>query len=172
MEVSGGTGPYLYRWEALNGSCHILSGQGTPKVKISTTFTITELKVTITDAYGCTTVCTLRVDCTIRDVETIVTDDTGDNESGISLRNLASEYQLRPNPTSAQVVLDYHVETAGIIQVNIVDGLGKLVYDKKFSASKGYNSETLSTDHLKSGIYLVTIINADKIRTLQLVKVN
>jgi hypothetical protein len=54
VDVTGGSGEYTYYWEVLNGSCHIISGQGTSQLKISIAFKTLQLKLTVADANGCT----------------------------------------------------------------------------------------------------------------------
>ena len=170
--VVGGDGPYTYNWEILNGFCHIIGGQGTPTVQISISFKTLYLKVTITDARGCKTECVIEVECTLDGPSIVVVEpDPVDISSPVTQFNLIEDYSLRPNPTSSQVYLEFDSQMTEDITVNISNQFGKVVYHKKMNSIKGFNSQLLETSNLPSGLYQVSLISSDKIKTLQLIKV-
>lgn len=170
--VTGGQAPYTYDWEILNGWCHILGGQHTPTVQISISFKTLYLKVKVTDARGCSTECYVEVDCSLDNPGINVVDpNVIDNSSTIGQLNVINDYTLRPNPTSAQVYLDFESKLAEKVTINVTDNFGKLVYTKKVTTVKGFNTELLETNHLPVGLYQVSLISSDKLKTLQLIKV-
>lgn len=174
VNVTGGTAPYTYYWEILNGWCHIIGGQNTPTVQISISFKTLHLKVTVTDANGCTTTCYVDVDCTL--------DNPGINDGNtepvdvdilkpIGQLNTISDISLRPNPTSSQVYLEFESALSEGVVVNISDQFGKVVLSRKLTSTKGFNSQLFETNTLTAGLYQVSLISSDKIKTLQLIKV-
>lgn len=172
VNITGGEGPYTYHWEILNGWCHIVAGQNTPTVQVSISFKTLYLKVTVTDARGCTTECLIEVECTLEDPGIVVTNpDPVDVSKPVSQYNLIEDYSLRPNPTSSQVYLEFESNLSEDITVNISDQFGKVVYTRKLSSIKGFNSDLLETNNLPAGLYQVSLISSDKIKTLQLIKV-
>jgi len=172
VNVTGGDGPYYYNWEILNGFCHIVAGQNTPTVQISISFKTLFLKVTVTDSRGCQTQCVIEVDCTLDGSTIVVVDpELVDISKPVVPENLIEDYTLRPNPTSSQVYLEFDADAAEEITVNISNQFGKPVYHKKMNCSKGFNSQLLETSSLPSGLYQVSLISSDKLKTLQLIKV-
>ncbi|HPB52712.1 MAG TPA: T9SS type A sorting domain-containing protein, partial [Saprospiraceae bacterium] len=129
-------------------------------------------KVKVTDARGCSTECYVEVDCSLDNPGINVVDpNVVDNSSTIGQLNVINDYTLRPNPTSAQVYLDFESKLAEKVTINVTDNFGKLVYTKKVTTVKGFNTELLETNHLPVGLYQVSLISSDKLKTLQLIKV-
>ncbi|MEL6988187.1 MAG: hypothetical protein AAGK97_10185, partial [Bacteroidota bacterium] len=60
---TGGTGPYTYTWDVLAGECLIESGQGTEEIEFYMGFNDAIITVTIVDANGCSTTCTVTIEC-------------------------------------------------------------------------------------------------------------
>jgi len=169
----GGTGPYTYDWQAINASCHVMSGKNDPIVVIATSFGTFQLEVTVTDINGCTTTCEYTAECII-DNPSLVDSNGNDpvevHQTGkVSL--VENDYKLRPNPTSSKVYLEYDVASVQEILINITDQLGNVVYTQKANSVKGWNSELLDIDRLQAGIYNVSIISKDSFKTLSLIKV-
>jgi hypothetical protein len=52
-EVSGGIAPFTYYWEIIGESCYIQGGQKTPDIFIYIGWSPLEIRLTVTDAYGC-----------------------------------------------------------------------------------------------------------------------
>ncbi len=170
--VTGGQAPYTYDWEILNGWCHILAGQHTPTVQISISFKTLYLKVKVTDARGCSTECYVEVDCTLDNPGINVVDPhVAESGTAIGQMNIINDYTLRPNPTSSQVYVDFESKLAEKVIINVTDNFGKLVLSKKVTTVKGFNSEMLDTNNLPVGLYQVSLISSDKLKTLQLIKV-
>mgnify|MGYP002136418057 FL=1 len=174
VNVTGGTAPYTYYWEILNGWCHIIGGQNTPTVQISISFKTLHLKVTVTDANGCTTTCYVEVDCNLENPGITIVDtnpDQVDILKPIGQVNAISDISLRPNPTSSQVYLEFESALSEGVVVNISDQFGKVVLSRKLTSTKGFNSQLFETNTLTAGLYQVSLISSDKIKTLQLIKV-
>ncbi|MBK8602233.1 MAG: hypothetical protein IPN87_03715 [Saprospiraceae bacterium] len=138
--VTGGEGPYTYEWEVINGSCHIVSGQNTPTIIISISFKTLQLKVTVRDANGCVTECYLEVECTLEvPNESIVTDiDSYKTEQAVINKAKhaisATDFTMRPNPTSDMVYVEFQSTEAKIVQVRVTDQLGNMVIQRGSAA--------------------------------------
>jgi hypothetical protein len=172
-EVSGGYGPYTYKWEVVNGSCHILSGQGTPDVIISIAYKTLNMRVTITDANGCNTTCDVNVPCAIDGVDPIISGEDNSHGTSVNFGKLTDgEYVLRPNPTTSLVFVEFKSELTENVTINVTDQVGNIVLTRKVQTVKGFNSEMLNTSALASGVYMVTIISPANSKTLRLVKVD
>jgi len=175
--VTGGEGPYTYEWEVINGSCHIVSGQNTPTIIISISFKTLQLKVTVRDANGCVTECYLEVECTLEvPNESIVTDiDSYKTEQAVINKAKhaisATDFTMRPNPTSDMVYVEFQSTEAKVVQVRVTDQLGNMMIQKRISCVPGNNTELLQTDKLPSGVYNVTITDKEHIATKKLVKI-
>lgn len=61
--VRGGTEPYTYKWETVSGECLIQQTTDSPKVRVTILSDSAEVKVTIIDANGCETECTVVLEC-------------------------------------------------------------------------------------------------------------
>ncbi|MCA0335153.1 MAG: T9SS type A sorting domain-containing protein, partial [Bacteroidetes bacterium] len=173
VDVTGGSGEYTYYWEVLNGSCHIISGQGTSQLKISIAFKTLQLKLTVADANGCTSECLVNVPCSLEGVDPLVNDQDNNQDSQYKVNSLsAGDYSLRPNPTTEQVTVEFATQKAGLIKIQIMDQLGKVVLMKEIEAVKGFNSEILNTSKFVSGIYYVVISSTSILHTMRLIKMN
>src|SRR5678815_980884 len=61
--VTGGIGPFTYVWDVIGQECFIQDGQGTSGITIYVGFFDVTISLTVTDAYGCQTVCTATLEC-------------------------------------------------------------------------------------------------------------
>jgi alkaline phosphatase D len=76
---------------------------------------------------------------------------------------------LYPNPSSDFFTIQYNLEEAGQVAVQIIDNNGRLV--KKYVSVKGsgVRTERYPIDNLSSGIYFVKIVSQNKFTTQKLV---
>ncbi|MEO5906087.1 MAG: hypothetical protein ABIQ11_05140, partial [Saprospiraceae bacterium] len=61
--TSGGIAPLEYLWEVEGEKCFIQSGQGTEEITIYVGFTAVDVSLTVTDAFGCSTICQATLEC-------------------------------------------------------------------------------------------------------------
>jgi len=99
-------------------------------------------------------------DVALDKIEILSGSDEFDGQDQLTVDNPVGFVQISPNPASDFVQLDFSsvIETSG--QVLILDQLGRVVLNQSLEVLIGNNSESLSTAHLSSGIYYVSI-NAD-----------
>lgn len=167
---SGGSGNYTYAWQVLNGSCHIMGGQNDQTVDVSVSYKTLQIKVTVTDSDGCSTDCYIEAECSpIGGSSIIGSDIQGHILSSVSIAD--QKYVLRPNPALDNVYLDFSCETNEILKVQITDQLGAVVKSSIINAAKGVNTHLLNIISLKPGIYNVSVISGNEVKTLNLIKI-
>ncbi len=146
VEVTGGTMPYTYQWDANTDN--------------QTTATATDLSaaiysVTITDANGCMFVTSVAV-------------STEYNSAANEISNL-KRLELSPNPTRGEAQLLVELSEVEQIQVEVFDVSGKQVLMPQI-----YQARQLLTiidlNEEASGVYLVKVSVGLELKTLQLVK--
>ena len=170
--VTGWTGPYTYYWEILNGSCHLITGQGTPRIKISVSYLTLKVKLTVIDANGCKTECYYTADCEILP-NSLPDDQSNFADGNLDLRGQALDLvTLRPNPTSGTTFVEYDFSEAADLQITLLDNMGKPVATFNRHFDKGIGNVQIPSEDLKSGVYFVNIIGNNYRKTLKLVKIN
>ncbi len=61
--ASGGVAPYTYHWEMYDCDGILTGGQGTRTITYNAGFTTQNFRLTVTDANGCQTTCTISIPC-------------------------------------------------------------------------------------------------------------
>lgn len=78
------------------------------------------------------------------------------------------EYNLYPNPTTADFTLEFESASNGKLIVEILDNTGRLVQTKFFEITKGKNKIDYDLDIYTKGIYYVKIIGNGVVVTKKL----
>jgi len=68
---------------------------------------------------------------------------------------------LFPNPASDKITYTFFENTDGVVDVQVVDMMGKSVQWERFSVSRGYNSLRSTVDGLAAGLYYLKITRTD-----------
>jgi len=137
VTVSGGTTPYLYDWDDVNGQ---------------TTATATGLSdgsytCAVTDANGCS-ISTNIVQVTV----------------GIEDLVFAGKVRLFPNPVRDNLQLSFTLMSQEKVQTSIVNYLGKRVYFEDLgSVSAGETNLFLPMSELAAGVYTVQLLVGDQV---------
>lgn len=80
------------------------------------------------------------------------------------------EFKIYPNPSKGDINLIAEVKEAGKIKIQMIDLLGKVVYEKIFNdVSVGFQQIALNNLALKAGVYIVKVINGNHQQTSRLV---
>jgi hypothetical protein len=127
VQVGSGNPPYQYAWS---------SGATT---QTATGLPLGEVTVTVTDSKGCSDV--LTVDITLT--------GTGEIEG-------LSQLNIFPNPTTGQATLTVAMERPADLTIEIVDMLGRRVWEKQAS-NTGQLTEPLDLTALPAGMYLLRL---------------
>jgi Domain of unknown function DUF11/Secretion system C-terminal sorting domain/CARDB len=77
---------------------------------------------------------------------------------------------LYPNPAAHTLQLDFQAPESGIVQLSIVDVLGKIAQKKAFQAQKGENVTTFQVENLPKGVYSLLILSGKATIAKQFVK--
>ncbi|HQW56178.1 MAG TPA: T9SS type A sorting domain-containing protein, partial [Saprospiraceae bacterium] len=171
-DVIGGSGNYTYYWEVLNGSCHLISGQGTPRIKISVSFNKLQIKLTVIDGNGCKTVCYYTADCVL-DQDALGQDDSDQVQQNTESRGTSDDqFKIRPNPTLGMSFIDYDVSVSESVDVLIMDNTGKILERQKQTLEKGVGQIKLDTENYAPGVYLISVIGDHIQKTFKLVRIN
>jgi hypothetical protein len=135
-EVEGGTGPYTYEWELIDCDGIIIGGFGTHTITYISGLTPMTFGVTITDINGCSTYCTLTIDCMKKiddDDMNFSIPDTGDEVvSDIGDR---IKVTIAPNPATDMVYIgfkDFEPQKAAELIITNIYGqvIQKISYDE------------------------------------------
>ncbi|MCZ2444192.1 MAG: T9SS type A sorting domain-containing protein [Flavobacteriales bacterium] len=78
-------------------------------------------------------------------------------------------YANYPNPANQQTTLSFTTPTVAPVQVTIVDALGRQVFVSTFTSKQGLNTLPVSTQNLRSGVYMYTIYYNNKAITKKLI---
>lgn len=78
-------------------------------------------------------------------------------------------YSNYPNPANQQTTLSFTTPVAAPVQVTIMDALGRQVFATSFTSKQGINTLPVSTQNLRSGMYLYTIHYNGKAITKKLI---
>jgi len=81
------------------------------------------------------------------------------------------EYTISPNPASNEFKLRFNSPQETIVQINILNNLGKEVYSRTEQASQGTNEKNINCEKLTSGYYYVKINTNGIVQTIPLVLV-
>ncbi|MEN9640316.1 MAG: hypothetical protein RLZZ262_2185, partial [Bacteroidota bacterium] len=76
---------------------------------------------------------------------------------------------LMPNPNNGQsVTIVHHGLKEPSTEIEVFDGVGRLVYSQKISSEGSVQLELIFDNPLKSGIYLIRLKNGTEIKTMQM----
>lgn len=164
-DLGGGLGPFEYEWE-VSGECFIQSGQGTPEIEIYVGFTQVDISLTVTDAFGCSSVCQATLDCfdpftpfTINEVEKPAV-QPGPVTPAIS-SNSGIEYltdlNLWPNPANGTVNISFEATKTEVVSYSFTNFLGQVVLEESMDAKKGHNTNKIDVSNLPDGTYLIQV---------------
>ena len=82
----------------------------------------------------------------------------------------ALDASVSPNPTNGDLTISITSETAEAVEINAYDAFGRLVKITKNNVSQGANSLIVNMQDVSSGVYHFFIKQADKAKTIKVVK--
>jgi Secretion system C-terminal sorting domain len=80
------------------------------------------------------------------------------------------DMSIYPNPVSNDLNVDFTLDRAEEVTIQIVDLTGKLLSSEVMDAERGLNQRSMNVQHLHSGVYFVTMISTNGNVTKRLVK--
>jgi len=76
---------------------------------------------------------------------------------------------IYPNPTNGMVTVELYTLDQKMVQISVVDLLGKTVLENTFTFDQGLIKKTINLDHLNNGLYLIKLESEGKMYTEKLV---
>jgi hypothetical protein len=167
--VTGGTGPMSYEWRIVGEKCFIQGGQGTPELLIYMGWSEVKIILTVTDSFGCVSMCMMFLDCldpsemSLVDMpELLDLDEAADtvvpeiilaspDHQGGSIRNIS----LWPIPAKGMVNLSFESVGEEEVKFSFYNLLGRVVLTDKVNAVKGMNTQSFDVSNLQPGSYLL-----------------
>lgn len=128
VSASAGTAPYTYMWE---------TGVSTDMIY---DLAMGTYLVTVTDANGCST-----------ETEAVI-----DVETSINTIPDLQRFAVYPNPSSNWVNVEFDIENAKQINMQLFNGYGQLIHERASDASTSHQL-TIDTSNYPNGIYFVRI---------------
>jgi len=167
--VTDGVAPYTYVW-ALDGDDHLLqSGQGTPQITIYIGFSPVDISLTVTDSYGCETVCSATLDCEdplggfvsnpseIMEIETKPSEEILHAEKPVDIEGNLEKVSFWPNPVSETLHLSYTTSIDQDVHLRLINTMGQIVKTADISGIPGRNEYTLDVANLTEGSYVIEL---------------
>jgi len=95
-----------------------------------------------------------------------------DLTTGVSQTDKAgnSNIMLYPNPVNEQLQINYETLKTGNVQVEIVDLLGKVLYQQTLTSQNGTNHAIIPVSQLSEGLYVFSLQSSDKIEIIKFIK--
>lgn len=81
-----------------------------------------------------------------------------------------NEFVISPNPTNGLLYIDFELESNSTLEWRLTDILGRTIFYEKENSQKGMNHKTLDLHPLDTGIYWLSVYQANKITTYKVMK--
>jgi hypothetical protein len=75
-----------------------------------------------------------------------------------------------PNPFINELTIDFVSEVNSLSSVRMTDINGKVVYNGNFATQQGQNLMNINGANLASGVYLITLMNNNEVKTIRVIK--
>ncbi len=153
-----GTAPYSYTWTVVDGAgWEITSGASAELATLLAGEGTATLSLQVMDAGGCAWLEGFSVSCT-------------ETASGVK-EEAISGFELRPNPTSDFLTLNYVSAVAGEANLRILNTLGEVVLLRNGQTTVGANMANFDVSQLSAGTYFLSLQVGDGVVTKRFVKI-
>jgi hypothetical protein len=165
-DVNGGLGDLSYQWEVVGQECFIQSGQGTGEILIYVGFGEIDIFLTVTDSYGCQTVCQASLDC-LDPLDDLISPPSTDNpdDDNVKTGQITSTQQdylqklsYWPNPANTMLNLSFNAMVDREVEIAFMNFLGETVLTERMNAHVGKNTRRIDVSTLPEGTYLFQIM--------------
>ncbi len=167
--VSGGIGPFTYVWDVVGQECFIQSGQGTPEITIYVGFFDVNISLTVTDAFGCQSVCTANLECFDPLGQFAGNDPNADqhqvlipNAPNNTIQGSSTDYLQQvtywPNPANTNFNVSFTAAEARDVDITFMNFLGEVVLTDHMKAHAGANTRKIDVTKLPEGTYLFQVM--------------
>jgi hypothetical protein len=163
--VSGGIAPYTYYWEVIGESCFIQGGQTTQEIFIYIGWSPIQIRLTVTDAYGCVMSCSTAMDCIYDFEDALILLPGGQglgNTQAISISPAADSGFLDlvsfwPNPAQETLYLSFESGISQDVQWMAMNLQGQVVLQGRIDATKGFNAQKIDVGQIAGSAILVKV---------------
>jgi hypothetical protein len=169
--VTDGFDPYTYEWQVVGEKCFIQAGQGTPEISIYVGWSNVTIILTVTDVYGCISVCTVAWNCQesagmdFSVFPNAVIQVTDPNQSVLTplvdelsdVGTYLKQINLWPNPANGTINLGFESTTESAVHFTLTDFLGQVIHTDQMNARIGLNTQKINISHLVEGSYLMQV---------------
>lgn len=83
--------------------------------------------------------------------------------------NAGTEVRLFPNPAKNAVSVSFNLSRSEKIAMRISDSKGAMVYNSEKNCGEGYTSMTIDVSKYTSGVYYLSVVFGNEIKTLKLI---
>ncbi|CAN5377254.1 hypothetical protein BH10BAC1_BH10BAC1_08740 [soil metagenome] len=92
------------------------------------------------------------------------------NDVGVAENANASLLNLYPNPTTNNVTLEFNLEKASPMKINVMNMNGQIIFSENINASAGLYKKEISLSENANGIYYLQVITNENVVTKKIVK--
>jgi hypothetical protein len=181
--VVGGTGPYVYEWRIVGEKCFLQAGQGTPEIEIYMGWADVKIILTVTDTFGCVSMCMTTLHCIEQANVPLSIIDT--ENAPVTLFNPAATFEqpeaareietdltklnLWPNPATESVNISFESSLEGVVEYSFTNFLGQTILREKMNVHRGYNERQTDISKLTDGSYLMKLKSDQEIYTRSII---
>ena len=92
------------------------------------------------------------------------------NTVGINELESVSNSVVFPNPTTNNINIEFEAKKEAILNINILDITGKIVFSNTIQSILGSNSVELKMDALEAGLYFIEMSDSNSSKRIKIVK--
>ncbi|MGB4848552.1 MAG: T9SS type A sorting domain-containing protein, partial [Saprospiraceae bacterium] len=176
--VSGGLGQITYVWEVTGSDWFIQGGQGTDLIKMYAGYGPALLTLTVTDALGCSSFCSVALDCTYPltfGLNAVPSSSQPEEDNTViptltdALTSLPTDYlqsvNLWPNPAAGTINLSFESIVDNEVTYSFINLLGQVIYSHQMNAARGFNAQRIDITLIPEGTYLVRVKTEKELHT-------
>jgi len=165
-DVGGGIPPFTYQWDVIGQECFIQTGQNTPTITIYVGFFDVTISLTVTDAFGCQSVCTAVLECFDPLDQFAGNTPTGQiqansNNPNTTVQGLDQDYLRElsywPNPANTMFNISFDAAVERDVEISFINFLGEVVLTDQMKAHVGANTRKIDVTKLPEGTYLFQV---------------
>ena len=75
-----------------------------------------------------------------------------------------------PNPTTNNINIEFEAKKEAILNINILDITGKIVFSNTFQSNLGSNNVELKIETLEAGLYFIEMSDSNSAKRIKIVK--
>ena len=92
------------------------------------------------------------------------------NTVGINELESLSNSVVFPNPTTNNINIEFEAKKEAILNINILDITGKIVFSNTFQSNLGSNNVELKIETLEAGLYFIEMSDSNSAKRIKIVK--